>query len=157
MNRSDFLKEINNIFESQDHNMADKIFVMRSATCPENQNWDCIGFVLSDGKLKTMPDSIYNKINMDLPIKKSEHYHLIKKSRLSSIRDKMDVKYEEFKLKRPIVVMDKFHHHKPDSCGSYVLAVMNKNRNINARKLIEPASYSIDDIYKAIKLTNKDL
>lgn len=153
----DFLKEINNIFESHDETMSNKIFVMRSATCPENKDWDCIGFILLNGKLKIMPNVFHDKINIDPPIKKSEQSHLIKKSRLSSIKDSMGLKYEEFDLSRPVVVMDAFHHYKPSDCGLYALAVINKNRDINARKLIEPASYSIDDIYKAIKLTNKDL
>lgn len=151
----DFIKEINNLFESEVSGMTDTIFVMRTASCPEGKNWDRIGFVLSNGKLKDMVDSYYDKPSIQTSNGKIEHIHRIKEPKLAKVKKNLGVKYEEFKLNRMVSVMDKFHHYKPKDCGSYVLAVINKNRNIDGKKLIEPESYSIDSIYKAIKIANK--
>lgn len=151
INMEPFFQELDFLFESKSQNASSKIFVMRTAVCPKDQKWDRIGFVLDNGKLKDMPEVSYDKMDIQYPIKKSEHTHLIKKSRISIVKQSMDVKYEEFELKNPVVVMDKFYHHKPKTCASYVMAVMNRNRNIAGKKMLEPNSYSIDDIYSEIK------
>lgn len=144
-----FLQKINELFESTNHS-SNKIFVMKTPSCPENMDWNYIGFVMPGGKLKIMPDTYIEKAPLPKP-----GYAGFKKTKISQAIKKMQPKYEEFVLDKDVIVMDKFNNHKPKDCANYVLSVINKNRNIAGKKLIEPMSFNISDIYQAIKFYNK--
>lgn len=138
--------------ENEIQDRSNKIFVMKSLHCPKHMNWDHIGFILNDGTLKDMSGHRYDEVNdITAPPLKS-NYDYYKEEEFFKLNSKdQEERYEEYQLPVEIPVPDKLKYSNPENCGSYVLGVINDYLIDNDQGGLNVASYTIDDIYNAIK------
>ena len=132
--------------------ISNKIFVMKSPHTPKGQEWDHIGFVLDDGRLRDMSGHRgSDKSPETYKYEDTEELFQMPKSKEEAIKNKL---YAEKELPKEITIPDtiacdiKDPTKKAENCGSFVKIVLSNN-GIETTK-----SNWMDDIFDSIPEEN---